>query len=355
MAYDKLVEDRRAALRRRASLDEQRYEQAVLLRFRESLSNSWPKRKRLPEWQRQQEWVPRNSAGESLPCMSMRTDANQGSHATPMEFYWHAVSCEEKRTTRINLRRGHLAFPKKLSGQLNGSLAILGELPALQDLDVSNHNKALRGSLPERFGGVALFPELRMARFSGNWLRGQLPETLPPKLRWLDLGNCRSISGTLPTWKSHAQLLETVVLSNNSLTGTVPSSMFSMPFLSTLLLDGNGLQGECAFPMPDIMVCLTGRGGAGTLALALTGDDAEPSLSLGTLHTLSFRNNALSGSLPRFFSKMTKVSPTPPYLAIILYTPVHTMYVTHTESDHLLCTDTGEPRVSLRRLRLTGR
>lgn len=289
LSYEKLVQERQATLQRHASLKDQRHEQAILLRFRESLGDSWPKRKHLPEWQRQQEWVDRNTVGESLPCTSLRTNANQGSHDTPMEFYWHAVGCAEKRVSRINLRRGHLAFPKKLRGRLDASLPILGELPALKDLDFSNHTKnTLRGHLPERFGGSSLFPELRMATFAGARLDGTLPEVLPGKLRWIDLGSCRGISGTIPPWESHAPLLETVVLSSNSLSGTVPTSFFSMPSLANLLLDGNDLTGTLG----------TTANYMGTLVLG------QP-----RFFALSLRNNALSGTLPAaIFSRMPALS-----------------------------------------------
>ncbi|XP_044979321.1 receptor-like protein EIX2 [Hordeum vulgare subsp. vulgare] len=146
-------------------------------------------------------------------------------------------------------------------------------------LDASDN--MLRGSLPKNLQHMSV----DSIYLGSNMLTGQVPQ-FPINISWLDLSS-NSFSGSLPS-KLKAPLLAMLLLDNNQITGTIPSSMCQLTGLMRLDLSANNLTGH-------VLQCLKQSDNN-----FLVSDTNSADQFGSSMHTLSLRNNDLSGEFPKF-------------------------------------------------------
>ncbi|CAH9129711.1 unnamed protein product [Cuscuta epithymum] len=191
------------------------------------------------------------------------------------------------------------------------------------ELDISSNQ--LQGVIPPSFFNVTAlrlsrnnFTDLnflcdikahagvKLLDISFNQLSGTLPDcwSTVSDLRFLNLGNNRNLSGTLPTSIGSLASLQALHLEYNNFTGPLPSSMKNCSSLVSLVLGYNNFFG----PIPDWV----GESLTQLFILVLTSNHFNASLPmtlchLQSLQLLELSMNQISGTLPSCLSNLTQM------------------------------------------------
>ncbi|KAF3330296.1 LRR receptor-like serine/threonine-protein kinase ERL1 [Carex littledalei] len=189
------------------------------------------------------------------------------------------VSCSGGRIVSLSL-----GDPRAGSPGLAGTLpASIGRLTALTDLSLVPGR--VTGTIPP---AIFHLPNLRFLALSSNLLSGQLPNSLSPFFRTIDISSNR-LSGFLPASLFHLRGLTTLILSHNRFVGSIPN-LVSSP-LTHLDLKNNLLSRQIpALPSSLQYLSLSSNHLSGQVDNALA--------KLVNLNYLDLSFNLLSGSIP---------------------------------------------------------
>uniref|UniRef100_A0A7N0VHK7 Protein kinase domain-containing protein n=1 Tax=Kalanchoe fedtschenkoi TaxID=63787 RepID=A0A7N0VHK7_KALFE len=157
-------------------------------------------------------------------------------------------------------------------------------------------NNQLKGSIPE---SILALPHASIIDLSFNQLQGSISKTVgyAKNLSEFFVQN-NSITGVLPPEISHARGLVKVDLSYNQISGAIPSEIGSLGMLNLLMLQGNKFN-SC---IPKSLSSLKSLNVLDLSDNLLTGHIPD-SLSELLPNSINFRNNRLSGPIPKSLIK----------------------------------------------------